>query len=67
METFVLVNGFAGSKPFERTLDEAIKSCEHDSNFMNTRFWLYQKIGGEYKEIGHTVLDGYSWRYIATK
>lgn len=50
METFVLVNGFAGSKPFERTLDEAIKSCEHDSNFMNTRFWLYQKIGGEYKD-----------------
>lgn len=67
METFVLVNGFAGSEPFESTLDEAIKSCEHDSNLMNTRNWLYQQIDGKFIQIGHTVRDGYTWIYVATK
>lgn len=61
---FVTTNGYAKGEPFEATLDEAIKDCEHSSRFFNTRVWLYQKIDGKYKEIGHTVLDGYFWRYV---
>lgn len=61
---FVTVNGYAKGEPFKDTLKEAIKACEHDSRVMNTRNWLYQVIDGKYKEIGHTVLDGYFWRYV---
>ena len=61
---FYLANGYACSKTFKCSLQEAIKECESDSRFMNTRNWLYQKIDGEFKEIGHTILEGYFWRYI---
>lgn len=63
---FYLVNGYACSKTFKCSLQEAIKACESDSRFMNTRNWLYQKIDGKFKEIGHTTLDGYFWRYMET-
>lgn len=61
---FYLTNGYARSEKFKCSLLEATKACEHDSRFENTRNWLYQKIDGEFKEIGHTILDGYFWRYI---
>ena len=61
---FALMNGYAKSEPFKATLNEAIEACEHDSRVVNTRNWLYQVIDGKYKEIGHTVLDGYFWRYV---
>lgn len=60
---FILTNGYAKSEPFKATIEEAIKECEQDSRFMNTRNWLHQKIDDKYKEIGHTILDGYFWRY----
>ena len=63
---FYLANGYACSKTFKCSLQEAIKACESDSRFMNTRNWLYQKIDGKFKEIGHTILDGYFWRYMET-
>lgn len=61
---FYTTNGYACSETFKGTLQEAIKACEDDSRFFNTRNWLYQKIDGVYKEIGHTIRDGYFWRYI---
>lgn len=63
---FYTTNGYARSETFKCSLQEAIKACESDSRFTNTRNWLYQKIDGEFKEIGHTTLDGYFWKYIKT-
>lgn len=63
---FYTANGYACSETFKCPLQEAIKACESDSRFMNTRNWLYQKIDGKFREIGHTTLDGYFWRYIGT-
>ena len=63
---FYTANGYARSETFKCPLREAIKACESDSRFMNTRNWLYQKIDGKFREIGHTTLDGYFWRYIKT-
>ena len=69
METFefVLTNGYAKSESFKCTIQEAIEACEHDSRFMNTKNWLYQFINGQFQEIGHTVLDGFFWRYKKLK
>lgn len=61
---FCLANGYARSETFKCSLQEAIKECESNSRFMNTRNWLYQKIAGKFKEIGHTTLDGYFWKYM---
>ncbi len=61
---FSMANGYAQAGNFEDTLENAIKVCEKESRFMNTRNWLYQKSdNGHWFEVGHTVKEGYFWNF----
>lgn len=60
---FYTTNGFANSETFKCTEEEAIKDCERGSEFFNHRNWLYKRVDGVFQEVGHTVKDGYFWRY----
>ncbi len=57
-------NGYANTEIMELTLEQAREQALKDSQFFNTRDWVYARINGEKVEIGHTAKYSYGWCFI---